>query len=155
MNSDFVLNNNETLYVQGNARMYVTGSVNMKSQNGCYISIAPGATLKLYVGTPGGPSVSASLTQVNNAGNAASFQCFGLPSLNTLTWSGNNTFLGTIYAPEGDFSAAGGGSGDLDWQGACVCRSASFNGHFTFHYDQNLKRNGGPTGFTLASWQEL
>ena len=149
---NFNLKNNETLYVGGNATFYVTGNFTMQSQNGSYITIAPGATLKLYVG-----GVSSTFTQVNNAGNAYNFQYFGLPSNTSMSWSGNAQFMGTVYAPEAQFTLSGGGnpSNNSDYQGACVVQSVVMNGHFNFHYDENLKRVGPISGFTVASWREL
>jgi len=155
VNGDLVLSQNDTLYVGGNARLYVTGNINMKSQNSCFITIGPGASLKIYCGTTDGPAVSAQLTQVNTSGNASTFQYWGLPSNNSITWSGNNTYVGTVYAPEATFSAGGGGSTDFDFQGACVVYSVSLNGHFLFHFDENLSRMGAPTGFSVISWKEL
>src|SRR4029079_4814936 len=110
VDSDFVINNNETLYVQGNARLYVTGNMTMKAANGSFITIAPGASLKLYVGTPSGPAVSTALTMVNNTGTASTFQYVGLPSNTSMTWSGNAIYIGTVYAPQANFTASGGGS---------------------------------------------
>lgn len=155
VNGDLVLNQNETLYVGGNARLYVTGNINMKSQNNCFITIAPGGSLILYCGTTDGAAVSAQLTQVNTAGNASTFQYWGLPSNTAITWNGNNSYVGTVYAPEAAFSCGGGGSTDFDYQGACVVYSASMNGHFNFHFDENLSRLGPPTGFSIISWREL
>jgi hypothetical protein len=155
VSGDFVLNQNENVYVNGNARMYVTGNINMKSQNDCYFNIAPGASLKLYCGTPSGAAVSAQMTQVNTAGNASTFQYWGLPSNTSVTWNGNNTYVGTVYAPQAAFSMGGGGSTDFDFQGSCVVNTVSMNGHFLFHYDENLSRMGPPTGFTVTSWREL
>jgi hypothetical protein len=60
-----------------------------------------------------------------------------------------------VYAPEAAFSCGGGGSTDFDYQGACVVYSASMNGHFNFHFDENLSRLGPPTGFSIISWREL
>jgi Tfp pilus assembly protein PilX len=155
VDSDFVLSQGETLYVAGNSRLYVTGNVTMKSQNECFITLAPGATLKLYVGTTDGAAVSAALTQVNNTGNASSFQYYGLPSNNKITWNGNNVYMGTVYAPQADLEAGGGGSTVMDYQGACTVNSVSLNGHFNFHYDENLRRSGPNSGFTITSWREL
>lgn len=127
----------------------------MKSQNLCFISIAPGSSLTLYVGTTSGPAVSAALTQVNTSGTPASFQYFGLPSNTSLAWSGNNNYVGTIYAPEADLSLGGGGSSILDYEGSIVGNSASLNGHFDIHYDEALGRSGPQYGFVVTSWQEL
>jgi hypothetical protein len=155
VNGDLIINQNETMYINGDTRLYVTGNINMKSQNACYISIAPGADLKLYCGTADGTPVSAALTQVNTVGNAGSFQFFGLPSCTSVTWNGNNAYVGTLYAPEADFKAGGGGSATIDWQGACVVNNLTLNGHFDFHFDENLKRFGPASGYVVNSWQEL
>jgi len=41
--------------------------------------------------------------------------------------------------PPGD---SWGGSDEYDFQGACVADALVLNGHFNFHYDENLKRRG-------------
>jgi hypothetical protein len=154
VNSDFVLQNNQTLYVAGNARLYVTGNFSMKAQNGTFINIAPGASLKLYIGSPSGSPVTAQLAQINPGGTASSFQLYGLPTLNTISWSGNGSYMGTVYAPEANLTAGGGGSADYDFQGAVVCNTVNMNGHFSFHYDESLKRfiSGN---FVVTNWREL
>jgi len=111
--------------------------------------------LKLFVGTASGSSVTANLTQVNLTGNAINFGFFGLPSLTSIVWSGNNQYVGTVYAPEGDFTCGGGGNNTMDYQGACVVKTVTMNGKFNFHYDENLKRNGPMSGFQVASWKEM
>jgi hypothetical protein len=156
INGDLTLNANDTLYVAGNATLWITGNFNMKSQTQSYITIASGATLKIYVGTATGPAVSATFTQVNNLGNAASFQYYGLPSNTAMTWAGNSAYMGTVYAPEATFTLGGGGNSTTnDFQGACVVNSVTMNGHFNFHYDENLKRNGPKSNYTVSYWQEL
>jgi hypothetical protein len=155
VNGDLVLQNNETMFINGNVRLYVTGNFTMKSQNGTFLKIVPGGSLKVYIGTPGGAAVAGAFTQVNNTGFAGSFQVFGLKSLTSLTWNGNTAFVGTIYAPYADYSMGGGGSTDFDFQGACTVRSVNLNGHFNFHYDQNLARNQKEAGFAVISWREL
>ena len=155
VNGDFTINNNQTLYISGNATLYVTGNFKMKNNTGCYISIAPGATFKLYIGTTTGTAVAGDLGMVNTTGNDSSFQLYGLPTLTTLTWNGNAAFLGTVYAPESSFTLGGGGSSPYDFQGAITVKSISMNGGFSLHYDQNLRRFAPSSGFTVASWREL
>src|SRR5262245_52487287 len=46
IDADLSINNNETLYVAGNARLYVTGDFRMKNNFDSIITIAPGASLK-------------------------------------------------------------------------------------------------------------
>ena len=148
INGDLSLKTGDTLFVAGFASLYVSGNVNMQGQS--QVVIAPGAQLKLYVG-----GASASFTTVNTTGNAFSFQYYGLPSNTSLTWGGNATYVGTVYAPSASFNCGGGGSTAYDYQGSCVVNSVYFNGHFNFHFDENLKRSGPPTGFNVTSWQEL
>ncbi len=45
---------------------------------------------------------------------------------------------GTIYAPEVAFTLGSGGLNTYDFQGAWVVRSLAVNGHFNFHFDENL-----------------
>jgi hypothetical protein len=138
----------EVILVTGKARMYVTGDFNM--QNGSTMIIAPGASLQLYVA-----GANTTIGLLNNAGNCATFTYFGLPTNKTITLSGNDTFLGSIYAPSADLSMGGGGNSDIDYQGACAVNSIGLNGHFNFHFDENLKRKGPMRGYQITSWTEI
>ena len=73
-----------------------------------------------------------------------------------MTWSGNASYIGTVYAPEAQFTLNGGGAGSTsDYQGSCIVNSVVMNGHFNFHYDENLKRTGPVSGYTVSYWKEL
>jgi hypothetical protein len=114
------------------------------------IVIAPGASLELY-----GGGANASITTLNNAGNCSSFRYFGLPSNTALSLGGNSAFLGSIYAPGAFFTLGGGGSDWVDFQGACVVNAIRMNGHYKFHFDENLRRKGPVRGFQVAEWKEI
>jgi hypothetical protein len=148
INGDLSMKAKETMIVTGNARLFVTGNVLMQGQSSIWI--ADGASLEIYVAGP-----SATFIEVNTAGNANSYKYFGLPTNTALTWSGNATYVGTVYAPQAAFECGGGGSSLYDYQGACVVKSVNMNGHFNFHYDENLKRRGPMSGFQMKSWTEL
>src|SRR6185369_17288700 len=64
--------NGDNILVNGSARIYVTGNFSMQGNSS--ITIAPGARLELYVG-----GASTTIGIVNNQGNCASFNYFGLP----------------------------------------------------------------------------
>jgi len=151
------LGNNQTLYVSGSpARLYVTGNIRMQSQNSSFITLAPGASLEIFVGTVSGPAVDATFTTINNSGNDSLFKVFGLPSLKTMSFNGNASFSGVVYAPEAYFTLSGGaGNKNLDFQGAITVGSMKINGNFTLHYDENLKKYGPSSGYTVTSWREL
>ncbi len=143
---DFSAASSKTIYVAGKATVYVTGGFDMKGT----IIIAPGASLKLYVG-----GASTGLNQVNTDGNAATFQYYGLPTNTDIKWGGNNAYVGTVYAPQASFTCGGGGNNTYDYQGACVVSSVNLNGHFNFHFDENLRRRGPVSAYVLSSWEEL
>src|SRR3974390_1378064 len=91
-------------------RLYVTGGINMQSQNGSWIGVGTNASIQVYVGTTDTTQpVSSSFTQVTNV-NAGSFQYYGLPSNNSVSWNGNAYYEGTVYAPEAAFSLGGSGN---------------------------------------------
>jgi hypothetical protein len=141
------LQTGDQVLVTGRARLYVTGDFIMSG--GASITIAPGASLELYVG-----GANASLATLNNAGNCGAFTYFGLPSNTSINLSGNNLFLGSIYAPNAVLTLGGGGNNALDFQGSCAVKSVGMNGHFNFHFDENLRRTGPFRGYQATSWVE-
>lgn len=90
-----------------------------------------------------------------DTGNALNMSYYGAPSNTQIRFMGNAGFIGTIYAPEADFSLGGGGSSTYDFIGASTTRSVQMNGHFNFHFDENLLREGPRGPFVAASWREL
>jgi hypothetical protein len=145
---DTKLNTGDTILVNGNAVLYVTGDFLM--QGGSSIVIAPGANLQLYVG-----GANTSIGTLNNAGNCANFSYFGLPSNTSVTLGANDVFLGSIYAPDADLTMNGGGTDNLDFQGACVVKTVGMNGHFNFHFDENLRKKGPIRAYQVATWTEI
>jgi hypothetical protein len=130
------------------ARLYVTSDFLMQGSSS--IVIAPGASLELYVG-----GANSTITSINNAGNCSTFKYYGLPGNTSFGLTGNDAFLGTVYAPNATFTLGGGGNNTIDYQGACAVSLIKINGHFKFHFDENLRRKGPVRGFTLSGWSEL
>jgi len=130
----------KAILVVGNAKLYVTGDFIVPST--WEIKIAPGASLQIYVGTESGPAVTGEFSSVNTttASDAGAFGYYGLHSNTYVVWAGNNTFKGTVYAPQAAVAFGGGGSTVFDFHGAVVAETVSIYGHFNFHYDENLKR---------------
>lgn len=92
---------------------------------------------------------------LNETGNAANFLYFGLPSNTELDLGGNASFVGAIYANHVDLQLGGGGKDTYDFIGATVTRTVKMNGHFNFHYDENLVNIGPSRGFIPTQWAEL
>jgi len=127
------------------------------SLNKSGVIITNGGSLTLYVGTANGSGDKLDLgggAFINQAGYAQNMQFYGLPSLNTITFSGNASFVGTIYAPEADMTGNGGGGNPLDTMGAMIVKSATLNGHWNFHYDEHLTNAGPARGWVARQWTE-
>ena len=75
------------------------------------------------------------------------------------TWhaylSANAAFVGCIYCPNAAFTLGGGGNNAYDFVGASVSNTVKLNGHFKFHYDENLRRIGPGRGYIATSWLEM
>jgi hypothetical protein len=132
-NGNINANSSSSISVIGDASVAVTGSFNFSGT----IDIAPGASLKLYVG-----GLQTRLNQVNTTGQPTNFQYYGLPTNKTIAWGGNDEYVATIYAPQAVVKLGGGGNNIYDFSGACVAESITINGHFNVHFDENLKRIG-------------
>jgi len=103
------------------------------------------ASLILYVGRPTGSGDTLTLAgngTLNSPGYARNLQIFGLPSLTSISLSGNLAWTACIYAPNAVATAGGGGNNTQDASGAIVVKSITLNGHWNFHYDESLKVNG-------------
>jgi hypothetical protein len=98
-------------------------------------------SLILYVGTTSGSGMSLSWSgngTCNVPGYAANLQIYGLPSLTSIDLHGNSAWIGTVYAPEAAFVGGGGGNNTQDVSGQIVVNNLLLNGHWNFHFDENL-----------------
>ena len=139
------MNSGDNLVVVGNSTLYVAGDLSMGGNS--YIYIAPGATLRLYVG-----GVNATITGggfVNGTGNAANFAYLGTTNNTSLKYSGGADFIGTINAPQADVTVSGGAN---VYGAAIVNTYTSKSSKAAFHYDQAL---GIPGILKLVSYREL
>jgi hypothetical protein len=139
------------VYVRGNARLHVTGSISFTGQGG--ITVGPNGSLKLYMS--GASAKIAGNGIVNKSGSAANFMYYGLPTHTDLAIQGNGSFTGVIYAPYTAFKLGGGGNDTQDFIGASVTASVFMNGHFNFHYDEDLARTGPRSRYRIKTWNEV
>jgi|ERR1051326_3168133 hypothetical protein len=92
---------------------------------------------------------------VNFPGRAANFAYYGLPGNTTINLSGNANFTGTLYAPDAALTLSGGGSNNYDFTGSCIAKSVTFNGHFMFHFDEDLLNASASRGYFAVHWSEI
>jgi hypothetical protein len=144
-----------TINVTGPTKLWVQGSF---SPSGLTIASTNSAALTLFVGTTnasGNDSISIGGNgALNSPGLADNFHIFGLPSLTSITFSGNAGFSGTIYAPEADLTGNGGGNNTLDTVGAMIVNSVTLRGHWNFHYDEALRNSNTSRGWVAKNWTE-
>ncbi|MBI3853135.1 MAG: hypothetical protein HY298_23030 [Verrucomicrobia bacterium] len=148
--AELKMSGSANMIVVGDVTLYVTGNVDISGL--ATIVIAPGGHLKLYVG---GPSTAIHGIGVNNLlGTADQFYYYGLPGNKSIEIGGNALTTVALYAPNADLDFQGGGNILYHLMGSVVCKSVKLNGHFSFHFDENLPRVGPARGYVATSWQE-
>jgi len=147
--SDFSTKNNENVLITGNARLLVTSAIDLKGS----FTIQTNASLQLYMS-----GASASINGVQNlSGRARNFSYYGTTNNTSLDIGANGAFTGSLYAPSAEIKLHGGGNpaNGTDFSGSSVSKKTTLDGHFSFHYDEDLARNGPINGYVGTSWDEL
>jgi hypothetical protein len=156
--TDFNLDNinlsgsKKILVTGGPVRLYVKNDVSMTGSSQLIVDTT--ASLQMFVAGAnaeiGGKGV------LNNNGSAVNFSYYGLNSNTSVKYTGNASFLGSLYAPYADLTMGGGGSGTpIDFVGSSISKTVTMNGKFNFHYDEALGRKGARRGYTVTSWNEI
>jgi hypothetical protein len=135
-------------------RMLITGDVILYVKNNIHMSgtsaIEIGTTGQLQLFGGGGTTTLSGQGLINNTGDPSRLSYYGLKNNTQVNFSGTADFIGTIYAPDAQFSPAGGSV----IHGAVVSKSTKTSGGFTLHYDQCLAKGGKPR-FIVLSWDEM
>ncbi len=142
------------MVIATNAHVVLKVLNNVSLSGNDYITIGgQNASLQIYLA---GASFSASGNAAinNQSQRAENFALYGLPTCTSIAMSGNAAFTGTIYAPQANLTMGGGGSTPYDFVGASVSKTVTMNGHYKFHYDENLARVGPARGYIPTSWVE-
>jgi hypothetical protein len=143
------ISGSEKVMVAGDATLLVDQDVSISES--AFIQINAGATFQLYVQKG---SVSISGQGVANLGHAANFSLWGMPHLSNVSFSGDNQFIGTIYAPQAKLNLSGDGATGLEFTGAAIVNEVNASGQCKLHYDEALGKTGG-RNITIASWKEI
>lgn len=142
--SSLSLSSSQVLAVNGNATLYVNGSVSLGGQSSIYI--APNASLTLYING----SASLGGGGIINASQLAS-QCtiYGMTNCTSFTYSGGAAFTGTVYAPDADLTLKGG----VDAFGSFSASTITISGVSAVHYDEALAH--ASQNYVAISWNEF
>jgi hypothetical protein len=132
-------------------RVYLPNGASLNGQT--VIRVAnTGALCRMY--TAGNFILTGQAYIDNPSGQANRFYLFGLTNCTAIAFGGNADFYGGVYAPQADFSMGGGGNNTLDFVGSGVSRTINMNGHYNFHYDEDLANHGPSRGFIPVNWRE-
>ena len=151
---DYTINNlSSSIYVASNTavRLLLTGTAKPSNLEVDGSGVNSGK-LTIYMD---GPSFTLGGSVAVDGGSAANLNYYGTTNNTSVSLTGNASFTGTIYAPEADIKLGGGGNSTYDFVGSIIGNTVTMNGHFDFHFDENLLAAGPSRGFVATSWREL
>jgi hypothetical protein len=144
--SDIQVEPGVTVRLRVDASTFNPSNIHILSTNGI------SGTLIIYQ-VSGSASMSGNVTV--DSGRARNFYYYGLPGVTSITYGGNSSFIGVVYAPEANLTLNGGGNNN-GLIGASVTKSIdAMNGHYDFHFDEDLLSAGPSRAFVVTSWKEL
>jgi hypothetical protein len=143
--SDIIVEPGVTVRVRVDATTFNPANIHILSTNGS------SGSLSIYQ-VSGSVSMSGNTTV--DSGRARNFYYYGLPGVTSVTYGGTSSFVGVIYAPEANLTLNGGGS-NVGVVGSSITKSISMNGHYDFHFDQDLLGSGPSRAYVVTSWKEL
>ena len=139
------------VYVRGNVRIWIDGSFTMSGS--ASVTLAPGATVEIYIGHPTSTSpVAMDMTGncvINPTGIPSKCAIYGLPNCTSMKYAGTAAAYCKLYAPSADIRI----TGDYDFSGSMVGRYVRFSGTANIHYDEALA--GDAATYRVVRWQEL
>lgn len=131
--------------VTGNATVVVDNNLNLQSAK-----ILQTASLILYANVK-----DATLKGIGNEStDALHFIYFGSFKNENVSMGGNSAFCGVLYAPNAFLLLNGGGRDAVDFSGAIIAKCVKVTGHYSFHFDEAVRRYGSK-GIIASSWDEL
>jgi len=149
--TSFVLNSNSKVTINADVILYITGDFTMSSNS--TLEIAEGVSVSIYFG---GSFEQSSNTEINNLSkDPTKFLMYGTDSLNgDVVWNSNTAFWGGIYVPRANVNY----NSNFDLCGSVIAKSVNLRSNAEIHYDEALGELdtgiGGPSTYTVKSWQE-
>ena len=152
--SSLKLDKDEVLLVTGEARLKVTGKIEVKKEGLLWVNT--NASLKVYAAD----DVKIEGALLNATGYATNFALYGLPTNTKISIKAKSKkksqpnysppFIGTIYAP----SAATDIDGPTELMGGIVSYEFKAGKDTLIHYDEALGKPGG-SSFIITAWDEF
>ncbi len=152
---DYRINSlNGNIYVGTNASVRIKFTSSVTTSQYIFTIVPDNAYLQAFVDAPTF-SLTGSAYVDNRSAHPERFYLYGTPNCTSISYGGNGAFYGCVYAPEANFTLGGGGSDTFDFVGSSVTALVTMNGHYNFHFDENLRRIGPARGYIPTSWKEV
>ena len=143
--------NNSTLNITGNVRLYLTGALAFPAGNNVAITVASGATLQIFI--DGTLTINSNVILSSSGNIPKSIQIYSTYSgANGITIGNNGVLAAAVYAPGTDISIGN----NNDFFGSVIGKTVAVHNNAAIHYDEslgNLSTVVGSTGVTV--WQEI
>jgi hypothetical protein len=149
---------------------YVADSSNIQVEPGVSVRLRVDTTsfnpASIHILATNGVSGSLAIYQVSgtatmsgsvtvDSGRARNLYYYGLPGVTSITYGGSSCFVGVVYAPQANLTLNGGGSNN-GLIGSSLTKSIiAMNGHYNFHFDEDLLNSGPSRGYVVTAWKEL
>jgi hypothetical protein len=143
--NDILVQPGVTARVRVDTTTFSPANIHIISTNGT------SGTLIVYQ-VSGSASMSGNTTV--DSGRPRNFWYYGLPGVTSVTYGGTSSFIGVMYAPEANLTLNGGGNNN-GVIGASITKTITMNGHYDFHFDQDLLSVSPGRGYVVTSWKEL
>jgi hypothetical protein len=137
------------LTIKTGANVVIVGTTTSLSSG---LNVSNNATCSIHIDGAVSASSSGSL---NNSNWAGALQIYTTTSA-SVEISGNGELRASVYAPNADLKASGGGkSGEV--VGSFVAKTITATGQMSFHYDEALRylNTAGGTRWAISSWEEV
>lgn len=147
------INGNDSVSIKGPVDIIVTGNVSV-SGNGNLAVGGTGSTnpsLNLYAAATVSIGGNGMINHTNVPINSTIHGTAPDGTTQSISISGNGSFIGTIYAPNADLTLSGNGGNS----GAVIGKTINLSGNAVFHYDIRLGQVPSERFFKPISWIEL
>lgn len=150
------LGGSNELRIRGPVDLIVTGDVSFSGNSA--LAVGDGgtsATASFNLYTSGTISLGGNgmINYTDNPSKSTFWGTAASPATQTVSITGNNSFTGTIYAPNATITLTGSG----DTSGSVIGSSVTVGGNGRFHYDSRLAEVEATldTSFRISAWCEL
>jgi hypothetical protein len=153
VSGDYYVGDSKDIHVEPGATVRLRVDTTTFSPANIHIHSTNGVSGTLTVYQVAGSASMSGNTTVDS-GRARNFWYYGLPGVTSVTYGGNSSFVGVMYAPKADLTLNGGGNNN-GLIGASISKTITMNGHYDFHFDQDLLSVGPSRAFVATAWREL